>query len=200
MKLFNFLAVMLFLLDHGVPAQLLGEDVTLNTHLTEPSDMITWYFNGIIIAQINGYLSYTCPDVQCDNSTERFRDRLKLDDQTGSLTITNSRITDSGEYSVEIINDDISTERLFTLTATGTEREPDAGLDAGTVAIIVVFVIVKVCVMGAVWYLRCRRLAQGIQNEILIRRNDQTDVEAWPLHQNDALVITSAYPTSFNRP
>lgn len=103
----------------GVPAQLLGEDVTLYTDLTEPRDMITWYFNGILIAQINGYLSYTCPDVQCDNSTETFRDRLKLDQQTGSLTITNSRITDSGEYSVEIINDDIFTERLFTVTVTG---------------------------------------------------------------------------------
>ncbi len=44
-----------------------------------------------LIARINGRTSKTFhgPD-------ERFRDRLKLDNQTGSLTITDTRTTDYG--------------------------------------------------------------------------------------------------------
>ncbi len=63
---------------------------------------IKWYFNDVRIAQITGNLSYICTDVQCNDGTERFRDRLKLDHQTGSLTITNTTTTDSGLYTLII--------------------------------------------------------------------------------------------------
>ncbi|XDV23605.1 hypothetical protein PO909_028116, partial [Leuciscus waleckii] len=78
-----------------------GDSVTLHTGVkTNQEDRIKWYFNDTRIAHINGDLSDVCTDVQCK---ERFRDRLKLDHQTGSLTITNTRNTDSGEYKRQIV-------------------------------------------------------------------------------------------------
>uniref|UniRef100_A0A8C1PV99 Ig-like domain-containing protein n=1 Tax=Cyprinus carpio TaxID=7962 RepID=A0A8C1PV99_CYPCA len=117
---------------HGVPAAEIdtvktksvmeGESVTLDTHMLKKSnDFIAWYFNDILIIEINGHLRYVCTDVQCNKGTERFRDRLKLDNQTGSLTIMNTRITDSGDYHLEIFssNFSISYIRSFSVTVNG---------------------------------------------------------------------------------
>ncbi|XDV23814.1 hypothetical protein PO909_028212, partial [Leuciscus waleckii] len=95
-----------------------GDSVTLNTGVqTNQQEEITWYYNDTQIAQINGDLSYICTDVQCNEDTERFRDRLKLDHQTGSLTITNTRNTDSGEYKLKIIIS--NSEKTFHVFVTG---------------------------------------------------------------------------------
>uniref|UniRef100_A0A673HN17 Si:ch211-209l18.4 n=1 Tax=Sinocyclocheilus rhinocerous TaxID=307959 RepID=A0A673HN17_9TELE len=94
-----------------------GESVTLfifHTGVeTNQQEDIKWYFSSTRIAQINGALSFICTDVQCNNGTERFRDRLKLDNQTGSLTITNTRTTDSGLYALKIISRSSSREKTF---------------------------------------------------------------------------------------
>ncbi|XP_048027510.1 SLAM family member 5-like [Megalobrama amblycephala] len=75
-----------------------GDSVTLNTDLTEicEDDDILWKYGAenSLIAEINKE-KQTFPD-------GRFRDRLKLDDQTGSLTITNTRTEHTGHYELEI--------------------------------------------------------------------------------------------------
>ncbi|XDV24145.1 hypothetical protein PO909_028400 [Leuciscus waleckii] len=96
-----------------------GDPVTLNTDVqTNQQELIRWYFNGIRIAQITGDLSDICTDVQCDEGNERFRGRLELDYETGSLTIMNTGDTDSGDYKLEIISDRFS-EKIFSVSVTG---------------------------------------------------------------------------------
>ncbi|XP_067253077.1 SLAM family member 5-like [Chanodichthys erythropterus] len=81
-----------------------GDSVTLYTDLTEihKDDDILWKFGAenSLIAEISraaGIFS-TFDDVL----DGRFRDRLKLDDQTGSLTITNITTEHAGDYKLEI--------------------------------------------------------------------------------------------------
>uniref|UniRef100_A0A673N3P1 Immunoglobulin domain-containing protein n=1 Tax=Sinocyclocheilus rhinocerous TaxID=307959 RepID=A0A673N3P1_9TELE len=93
-----------------------GDSVTLNTGVkTNQQDDIKWYFSGFLVAHISGDQSKNCTDVQCNEGTERFRDRLKLDHQTGSLTITNTRTTDSGDYKLQIFSSSDS-ETIFNVT------------------------------------------------------------------------------------
>ncbi|XP_056109107.1 uncharacterized protein LOC130086904 isoform X2 [Rhinichthys klamathensis goyatoka] len=104
-----------------------GDSVTLNTGLKKKQqDRINWYYNDIRIAQINGDPSKTCTDVQCKGGPERFRDRLKLDHQTGSLTITNTTNTDSGVYQLLFTRGNIDSEKIFSVTVrvvSAAERE-----------------------------------------------------------------------------
>ncbi|XP_051763264.1 matrix-remodeling-associated protein 5-like isoform X2 [Ctenopharyngodon idella] len=97
-----------------------GDSVTLHTGVqTNQQEKIKWYFKDTRIAQIIGDLSKVCTDVQCNEGTERFRDRLKLDHQTGSLIITNISNTDSGDYELEIISSRISIMKRFSVSVHG---------------------------------------------------------------------------------
>ncbi len=94
-----------------------GESVTLDPGVMKnPNDLMAWHFNDICIAEITEEPRMICTDDQCK---ERFRDRLKLDHQTGSLTITDTRTTDSGLYKLQIINSRFSIIRSFIVTVTG---------------------------------------------------------------------------------
>ncbi|XP_073701006.1 uncharacterized protein [Garra rufa] len=114
------------LLMHGVSGfdadstEMEGNSVILLTNVkTNQGDRIRWYFNNTRIAQISGDIRKICTDVQCNEGNERFRDRLKLDRQTGSLTIMNTRTTDSGLYYQETIISGTVSEKIFNVTITG---------------------------------------------------------------------------------
>lgn len=80
-----------------------GESFTLNTGVPElqTDDKVLWGFGSeeAIIAKRDrntNHISYN------DADDERFRGRLEMDDKTGSLSITNTKSTDSGVYHLQI--------------------------------------------------------------------------------------------------
>ncbi len=99
-----------------------GDSVTLHTDVTDiqgNETMIQWMFGAedpdIIIAEIDREANNS------DVTDERFRDRVKMDSQTGSLTITNIRTTDSGLYQVEITTNS-TVVKTFSVTVYGENR------------------------------------------------------------------------------
>ncbi|XP_051760720.1 uncharacterized protein LOC127517971 isoform X7 [Ctenopharyngodon idella] len=123
-----------------------GDSVTLDTRLREKFNRIQWRFgdSGPIIAETDrNKISYT--------DDERFRDRLKLNDQTGSLTINNTRNTDSGRYKLEINQNTRTLFKEFNVTAV-------PGLSPGAKAgiVVVVLLLVLSAAAAAVFYYRRR--------------------------------------------
>ncbi len=95
-----------------------GDSVTLNTGVTEVQNyyLIQWMFGETRIAEINRFSQSSTIYNTDDDKT--LRDRLKLDPQTGSLTITNTRSTDSGRYQL-ILTSDETRSKSFRVTVSG---------------------------------------------------------------------------------
>ncbi|XDV23787.1 hypothetical protein PO909_028199 [Leuciscus waleckii] len=97
-----------------------GDSVTLNTDVTEihEDDDILWTFGAeksqIAKIKIKKQIFSTYDDVP----DGRFRDRLKLDNQTGSLTITDTRTEHAGDYEVKI-SGNILTTKTFSVSVYG---------------------------------------------------------------------------------
>ncbi|XDV24171.1 hypothetical protein PO909_028420, partial [Leuciscus waleckii] len=93
-----------------------GDSVTLHTGLPEIQrhDVLQWRFGakGALIAQINRGANKS--SVYDNVPDGRFRDRLKLDNQTGDLTITNTRTEHAGVY--EVTSTRYTFNKIFTVT------------------------------------------------------------------------------------
>ncbi|XP_039540349.1 uncharacterized protein LOC120487976 [Pimephales promelas] len=147
------------------------------------NDSVRWYFNEILIAEISDEPRKTCTDDQCD---ERFRDRLELYHQTGSLTITNTRTEDSGEYKLQINNSRFSIFKSFSVFVTAV---PDPGLSSAAVGGIcaAVFLLVAAAAAGIYcfnWKSRKRKARLKGNRTPRDDHDQENDVtEALPLNQ-----------------
>ncbi|XP_026105980.1 uncharacterized protein LOC113077924 isoform X1 [Carassius auratus] len=86
-----------------------GENVHLrNDAEIQPGDRILWTFGA----------ENRLVAIKDSRTTEIFSDRLQLDDERGSLTITDIRTTDSGHFKLQIINSLKTTFRRFNIDVT----------------------------------------------------------------------------------
>ncbi|XP_051763316.1 uncharacterized protein si:dkey-182g1.6 isoform X2 [Ctenopharyngodon idella] len=135
-----------------------GESVTLRTGLIEIQkyDLILWKFEDHLIAEIN---KRTNQFILEDSRDERFKGRLQLNEKSGSLTISDSETTDSGDYHLNMSRSTHTLQRNIgvTVKAFKTEnRTEDSGLHPGYVGLICVFVLLLLVAVGFVIYRRCR--------------------------------------------
>ncbi|ROL49299.1 T-lymphocyte surface antigen Ly-9 [Anabarilius grahami] len=92
-----------------------GDSVTLEISLTEMKDgnQIQWMFGKYLLAEIN--VNNDSITVYDDVPDGRFRNRLKVDNQTGFLTITNITTEHAGVYEVNT-NQPMSTSFILTVS------------------------------------------------------------------------------------
>ncbi|XP_056614930.1 SLAM family member 9-like isoform X3 [Triplophysa dalaica] len=91
-----------------------GESVTLHTNLTDiqRDEQILWLF-GLQATRI-AEIYYQKPKTY--DKTGRYGGRLRINTQTGSLTITNITSTDSGLHELQIINSRGTLFKRFNVT------------------------------------------------------------------------------------
>lgn len=98
-----------------------GDSVTLpiNPDDIKGADELLWFFNDekTFIAKIDREINQT--SVPGNKDDERFRNKLKLDHQTASLTISDVRSTNTGVYRLQISSSSGISYKRFSVTLNG---------------------------------------------------------------------------------
>ncbi|XP_057184415.1 uncharacterized protein LOC130550903 [Triplophysa rosa] len=129
-----------------------GHSVTLHTNVTElyTHEEMYWWFKNIRIARIRRSVNI---NPTYNDETEIFRDRLKMNNQTGDLTITNIRAEHSGRYKLNILGRNKETAKTFSLTVNETDKheihqhDEDVHTSEGGETCLVYIVVIS-CAVG----------------------------------------------------
>ncbi|XP_052447272.1 uncharacterized protein si:dkey-182g1.2 [Carassius gibelio] len=135
-----------------------GESAILQPNIADIHiyDVIEWKFEDgeTPIAKID---QQTSKNPSYDETDERFRGRLKLD-QSGSLTITNTRTTDSGLYKLQVEGTNIAPKhRKFRVTV------DEDGLSTSVMLITVGICLCVIALIAVVGWIYCRNKTQTQQ-------------------------------------
>lgn len=109
-----------FAVDEVSVSLMVRDAVTLHTDVTEiqRNEKVLWNIQGenkflAVINKEDNKISVP------GNDDERFKGRLELDDQTGSLTITDARTTDSRVYELQISSSNDIKHKRFSVAVHG---------------------------------------------------------------------------------
>ncbi|XP_073699935.1 uncharacterized protein [Garra rufa] len=106
-----------------------GDSVTLHNDIKiQDDDLILWMFGPEDSLIARGELN-KASFCTYDGSEGKFRNKLNLDHQTGSLTITNSTTEHTGVYKLLIISSRETKYKKFKVTIRGSETDLDSGLE-----------------------------------------------------------------------
>ncbi|XP_016117396.1 uncharacterized protein [Sinocyclocheilus grahami] len=163
----------------GLTNQKEGDSVTLHTgvHEIQKHDVIVWMFGPLspdtFIAEINtalGQISYS--------DDGRLRGRVRLDDQSGSLTISNSRSTDTGVYQLQITNSKETFYKRYNVFVDA----PEPGLSSGGLALICVCVLVIVAAAGTAGVCYSRRKYSRLKGTDEMKTKEVAEGDSVTLH------------------
>uniref|UniRef100_A0A8C2II26 Ig-like domain-containing protein n=1 Tax=Cyprinus carpio TaxID=7962 RepID=A0A8C2II26_CYPCA len=170
-----------------------GDPVTLHVPQIQGNELIVWRFGDEeeLIVKADTEAKSSSLYYETD---ERFRDRLKLNDQTGSLTITNTRTTDSGLYKVKISSNKQTLYKRFIVTVS------ERGLSGGAVAGILVGVLLLAAAAAGVIYFYRRPRTTNLPSQMWtvptaddVPLNPDTEIQTgdeilWLFGYKDALI------------
>ncbi|XP_073699625.1 uncharacterized protein [Garra rufa] len=176
-----------------------GDPVILQTVVPQlyRDELIVWRFGdeGKLIAKRDVEAKSSPLYIETD---ERFRGRLELDHQTGSLIITNTRTTDSGLYKVKISSNKQNVYQKYVVTISGSGLS--STVIAGIVVAVLLVAVAAAAAAGMNYY--CHKIAEepktvtGMEGEDVklntgiteIRTGDQIE---WQSGNEDSLKPTA---------
>ncbi|XP_065099369.1 uncharacterized protein [Paramisgurnus dabryanus] len=137
-----------------------GESVTLPCNVqTQRDDLILWRFGdeSALIAEVDMEDNKTSVFDGTDGS---FRDRLKMNDQTGDLIITDSKPKYTGVYQLKISRNKQTLYKTFSVIV----RE--SGLSSGVIAGLCVFFLLVIAAVIAAGLILYRRKISKLKHEV----------------------------------
>ncbi|XP_056308999.1 uncharacterized protein LOC130220783 [Danio aesculapii] len=160
----------------GVTNRKEGESVTLHTGVNDiqKHSAVVWKFDPLSLNAFLADLNITLHKSSY-SAGERWRNRLKLDERTGALSISDSRTSDTGVYQLQVSSSKETYYKRFNLYIDVPEPGPSSAL-AASLIFIFLLIIGGVAVAVGVYYYRRKysKLKDEMKTKEVIKGNSVT--------------------------